>query len=127
VIDVGIGFSVSPYFREKYKLELNDMNFLLFVANSPERIKLGDKGRHIFWSGTFTGQWVGGDPEIPDAKSMYHVGMVRDFVAYEDLSLAVIRRLIAEQPLQTLRLFLFDKPLLFARHAVNALVPASND
>lgn len=121
--NVGIGFSVSPYFRERYGLALTDTNFLLYVANSPEVAAAGEAGRQVFWAGTYTGQWVGGDPEIPEASAMYHAGMVRDFAGYENFARQVVFRLATRHPWRTARLLLYDKPRLMLAQLVNASLP----
>jgi hypothetical protein len=121
--NVGMGFSVSRYFRDKYQLTLSDTNFLLLVAHSPEVERLGETGRKVFWSGTFTGQWVGGDPEIDSSFATYYAGMVRDFVAYERLSQAIVARLVRDNPYRAAKLFLVDKPVLMFRNTVNAVRP----
>jgi hypothetical protein len=118
--NVGIGFSVSRYFQERYGVVLSDASFLTFVAHSPEVAAAGDAGRRVFWAGTYTGQWVGGDPEIPDTAAMYHAGMVRDFAGYERFAREVVIRLALRHPWWTTRLFLYDKPKLMLRQILNA-------
>lgn len=120
--NVGIGFSVSPYFRKRYGLALTDTNFLLHVANSPEVAAAGEAGRRVFWTGTYTGQWVGGDPEIPEASAMYHSGMVRDFSGYESFARQVVFRLALRHPWRTARLLLYDKPKLLLAQLANASI-----
>ncbi len=119
--NVGIGFSVSPYFRDTYNLALSDGSYLVFVAQSPEVATAGEPGRRVFWTGTYTGQWVGGDPEIPEASAMNHVGMVRDFAGYERFARQVVFRLAQSHPWPTIKLFLYDKPKLLVRQLVNAI------
>jgi len=122
---VGIGFAVSDYFREKYDLQLSDLDLsmLHLVAKSPEVEALGSRGRHIFWAGTYTGNWVGSDPEIQSGNDMYYSGMVRDFGEYESVSMKVVFRLVVDNPMHTLILFAFEKPRLLLRQILNAFVP----
>ena len=119
--NVGIGFSVSPYFRKTYDLALSDTSFLTFVARSPEVAAKGEVGRRVFWAGTYTGRWVGGDPEIAEASAMYYVGMVRDFSGYEAFARQVVMRLADSHPWWTVRLLLYDKPMLMVRQLINAV------
>jgi hypothetical protein len=121
--NVGMGFAVSDYFRKKYGLQLSDSSMRDFVAKSPEVEALGQRGRHIFWAGTYTGSWVGADPEIPRSDAMYYSGMVRDFGEYESVGRSVVFRLAVDNPIRTLTLFAFEKPRLLVRQILNAFIP----
>jgi hypothetical protein len=117
--NVLIGFSVSNYFAKRHGLELNDTSVLLHLAASPE-----GKGRDdIFYSGTLTLDFVGKNPEITKPSSMSYSGMVRDFAGYEDLARQAALRMMKAAPWETVRLFFFEKPRLFVRNAINAVLP----
>lgn len=117
--NVLIGFSVGNHFAKQYSLELNDTSALLHLASSPE----GKARDDVFYAGTLTLDFVGKNPETMKPSAMSYSGMVRDFAGYEDLAREAVVRMMKAAPWQALRLFLYEKPRLFIRHAINATRP----
>jgi hypothetical protein len=62
-------------------------------------------------------------PDIFVIPSGPNPPMVQDFVIYERISRAVVKDILLDNPFQTAKLLLWDKPVLLLKHIVNSYIP----
>ena len=106
--NVLIGFSLNPYFADKYSIDVSDTSVLKLMKTEVARRKPEDFEK-IFW---------------PEGKQQE--GFVKDIRRNERFCEEAVWRIVSENPYQLMKLMLYYKPRQFLRsfaYAIGAVRP----